>query len=69
MGAGITTVPVPQRLLMLPLMNSTLGKPLLSWSFSVHFGLAFGITFPKKESTWRGYQFFYCTTVALLGVA
>src|SRR5690349_11254503 len=33
-GAGITIVPSPHRLLILPLISPTLGSPLLSASFS-----------------------------------
>jgi ABC-type transport system involved in cytochrome c biogenesis permease component len=44
-GAGITTVPVPQRLLILSVIFSTLGSPLLSFSFSTHVGFFFGNKF------------------------
>src|SRR3972149_2592406 len=33
-GAGITTVPFPQRLLIFSVIFSTLGKPLFSFSFA-----------------------------------
>jgi hypothetical protein len=42
-GAGITTVPVPNFLLILPLISSTFGYPLLSFSFYFHVGLFAGI--------------------------
>src|SRR5438034_1074354 len=43
-GAGIATVPLPQRPDILPVIGSTLGRPLLSVSFSRHdfrFAMAF----------------------------
>jgi len=42
MGAGITMVPLPQRLLIFSVIFSTLGSPLLSWSFSVQDGFFLG---------------------------
>jgi ABC-type transport system involved in cytochrome c biogenesis permease component len=45
LGAGITTVPTPQRLLILLVIFSTFGKPLSSFNFSVQV-FFFGIVFP-----------------------
>src|SRR5437764_1302756 len=35
-GAGMAQVPVPQRVLILPLIATTFGRPLLKASFSRH---------------------------------
>src|SRR4030065_2093595 len=43
-GAGITTVPFPHRLLIVSVIFSTLGNPLLSFSFSHHVFFLF-VTF------------------------
>jgi hypothetical protein len=45
-GAGITTVPVPHLLLILPVIVSTFGRPLLSCNFSDQLFL-FGKNFPE----------------------
>src|SRR5262249_45678175 len=50
-GAGITTVPLPQRRLILSVIRSTLGRSLLSANFSGQdLRLVFGIV-PSQAST------------------
>src|SRR5438094_2422847 len=57
-GAGMTIVPVPQRLVILPVILATLGSPLLSASFSRHDFPVFIITYfdpkrPKYPCSWK----------------
>jgi hypothetical protein len=45
-GAGMTMVPVPYRLLSFSVIFSTLRSPLLPYSFSTHDVIFFGINSP-----------------------
>jgi hypothetical protein len=48
-GAGITMVPVPHRLLMASVIFSTLGSPLLSLSLWLHVGFFVATVFHLKR--------------------